>query len=69
MVMLLHVTLLRKHLITGSLSGYYTKHLAMHLEKVDPRLTNVVTLLAGPHHLTYVYLYQDEVSWVKAHSF
>lgn len=41
MVRLLHITLLRKPLFTGSLSDYYTQYLAMDLEKVDPQLSNI----------------------------
>ena len=44
LLILLHITLLRKPLITGSLSGDYTQHLSMHLEKVDHDYQMWITL-------------------------
>ncbi len=68
MVISLHITLLRKPLITGSLSGDYPQNLSMPLEKVDHDYQTWITPLTGSHHLNYVYLYHNKIACIKAHS-
>ena len=52
MVISLHITLLRKPLITGSLSREYTQDSTMNLEKVDHDYQTWITPLTGSHDLT-----------------